>query len=153
MQPLSRRLWLLNNSDFLAWLTIFLWSFGHLKFKPLGDKCSLFFHWFKLKCSLIDKLVLSSRPITLLILPSSFFAGFINLACGLLAKLSLWSFKIRKQIFFLISSTRLRIPLFLKMILSSILILSLILLFAFFICCCDCVVQKPIIISWVQDNA
>ena len=89
----------------------------------------VFFHWLKLKCSLIAKLILSS--ITLLILPSSFFAGFINLTCGLLAKLSLWSFNVKRQLFSPLISMRFRISLFFKICLPTILIFFPIELFAF----------------------
>ena len=89
----------------------------------------VFFHWLKLKCSLIAKLILSS--ITLLILPRLFFAGFINLTCGLLTKLSLWSFNMKKQLFYPSISMQFRISLFFKICLPAVLIFFLIGLFAF----------------------
>ena len=95
------------------------------------------FHRLKLKCFLIAKLIFSS--IILLNLPSSFFAGFINLTCGLFAKLSLWSFNVNKQLFPTLISTRLRISLLFKICLPAILIFFLIELFAFFVSFCDCI--------------
>ena len=85
----------------------------------------VFFHWLKLKCSLIAKLILSS------ITSSSFFAGFINLTCGLLAKLFLWSFNVKKEFFSPLISMRFRILLFFKFFLLAILIFFLIELLAF----------------------
>ena len=60
----------------------FIWDFV----EPINDVLGVF-PLIKTKMLFIAKLILSS--ITLLILPSSLFAGFINLACGLLAKSSL----------------------------------------------------------------
>ena len=97
----------------------------------------VFFHRLKLKCSLIAKLIFSS--IILLILPSSFFAGFINLTCGLFGKLSFWSFNVNKQLFPTLISTQLRISFLFKICLPAILIFFLIELFAFFVSFCDCI--------------
>ena len=69
--------------------------------------------------------------ITLLILPSLFFAGFINLTCGLFAKLSLWSFNVKNQLFSPLISRQFRISLLFKISLPAILIFFLIELFTF----------------------
>ena len=74
-----------------------IWTFQFVMSLNQFTTFWVFFHWLKLKCSLIAKLILSNR--TLLILLSSFLAGFINLTCGLLAKLSLWSLMQRSNCF------------------------------------------------------
>ena len=88
----------------------------------------VFFHWLKLKCSLVTKLILYS--IILLILPSSFFAGLINLTWWLFVKLSLWSFNVKWQLFSPLIFMRFRLSLFFKICLPAILIFFLIELFA-----------------------
>ena len=120
-------------------MNFFIWDFV----EPICDVL-VFFHWLKLKCSLIAKLILSS--ITLLILPSSFFAGFINLTCALLAKLSLWSFNMKKQLFSSLTSKRFRILLFLKICLPTDHIdLLLGRVVCFFVSSCECSGKKFLI--------
>ena len=56
----------------------------------------MFFHSLSFRFSQKQMLILSN--IDLLILPTAFLAGFINLVVGRLTKFSLWSFKIIKQL-------------------------------------------------------
>ena len=102
----------------------------------------VFFHWLKLKCSLIAKLILSSitSPNTY-ILPNSFFAGFINLTCRLFAKLYLGSFNVKKQLI----SMRFRISLLFKICLQAISIFFLIDFDKHMITWCDCIGKKFLI--------
>ena len=57
----------------------------------------VFFHWLVLVVFRRFRFILSS--IALLILPSSFFAGFSRRVFGLFKKFSLWSFMVIKQLF------------------------------------------------------
>ena len=57
----------------------------------------VFFHWLSCKFSRVFLFILSK--ITLLIFPSSFFAGLISLTVGLFWKSSLWSYSYIKQFF------------------------------------------------------
>ena len=57
----------------------------------------VFFHWLSCKFSRMFLFILSKR--SLLIFPSSFFAGLISLTVGLFWKFSLWSFSDIKQFF------------------------------------------------------
>ena len=120
--------WLLKSKDFLEWLmtrlflseiymvlqtlVLLLIIFGQ---KSLMSKITklcrclswiaikksmkvlVFFHWLSCKFSQIFLFIWSK--ITLLIFPSSFFAGLISLTVRLFWKLSLWSFSDMKQLF------------------------------------------------------
>ena len=55
----------------------------------------VFYHW--LRCSELQSFTLILPKMILLILPSSFFAGFKGLTVGLPWKLGLWSFNVMKQ--------------------------------------------------------
>ena len=89
-----------------------LWSFLTGISLKQSRTFRVFFHWFKLKCSLIDSLFCS---VSLYIFPRLFFTGFLNLTCGLLAALFLWPFNIKKQLLSVLSSKRLRKLLFLTL--------------------------------------
>ena len=65
---------------------------------------AVFFHWLMFKLVYKRLLILSS--IALLILPNSFFAGLISRTVELFKKFSLWSFKVIKQLFLLLTSIR-----------------------------------------------
>ena len=52
---------------------------------------------FPLRCTKLQRFTLILSNMVLLILQSSFFAGFKNLTVGLFLKLGLWSFNVIKQ--------------------------------------------------------
>ena len=58
----------------------------------------VFFHW--LSCNFSRMFLFILSKITLLIFPSSFFAGLISLTVGLFWKFSLWSFSDINQLFY-----------------------------------------------------
>ena len=116
-----------TNKTFCIKNKKFVELFFEVSPRPIKTVC-VFFLWFKLKYSLIDKLIFSS--ITLLILPSSFSTGSINFIYGL-PETSLWPFNVKKQSFPLLISTQLKMSLIFENLVPCILILFLKLFFAF----------------------
>ena len=83
----------------------------------------VFFHWLVLVVFRRFRFILSS--IALLILPSSFFAGFSRRVFGLFKKFSLWSFMVIKQLFLPL------IKILFNAVLSSIILLLSVLILSF----------------------
>ena len=98
----------------------------------------VFFHC--LKRSLIANLILSS--ITLLILPSWFFAGYVNLTCALFAKLAFLVFNVMKQLLSPLISTRFRISFFFQNLLTDHICIPVDRAAWFLVSWCECISKK-----------
>ena len=99
-----------------------------------------FFHWFSCKLFLSSLFILPK--ISLLILPISFFAGFIKSVLGLFTKFSLWSLSVIKHSLVLLVSILFKTPLSFAYVFPCSLICFEMFLIVFLCCCCYGAIQR-----------
>ena len=110
---------------------------GCLYSRPLNQSITSYVLFRCLKCSELRSFILILSKMVLLILASSFFAGFKNLTLGLLRKLGLWYFNNLKQFCLQLTNILFITSLFFSMFFSLAVYLILCFLANLFVICRD----------------